>query len=433
MGNDLITCSMLMAHGLGQLKNRNALIFKGIPVIQMKKVNSFLSGTKLLLVAAALLTFIILPSYSQAAETCGLTPTCPANANNLTLISGQPLPDEGICIYFFYGQGCQHCARVEPVIEGLVAKYPEVKLKKFEVYFNTTSQDLFADFNKRYDIKQRGVPSVFIGDRAFVGDTPIIDNLEKSINYYQQNKPVCPETYNKVEASVHQINPPSRNELTLTAIITAALVDSINPCAFSVLIFMLVYLLALGSKKKMLKVGITYIVVIFIVYFLSGLGLFTVIQSTGLTRTIYFVAAIIAIIAGLINVKDFFWYGKGISLVIPESRKPLIQKYIQQATVPAAIVLGVLVSLFELPCTGGVYLAILSLLSSKMSLAAGIPYLLLYNFIFVVPLFVILFIIYKGLSPEKAEAWRLQKRTWMKLAMGLVMIALGIIMLAGWI
>ena len=105
----------------------------------------------------------------------------------------------------------------------------------------------------------------------------------------------------------------------------------------------------------------------------------------------------------------------------------------QKATVPSAIVLGVLVSLFELPCTGGVYLAILGLLSSKMTLMQGIPYLFLYNLIFVMPLIIILFMVYKGVSPEKVDKWRLEKRNWMKLAMGIVLIILGIIMLKGWI
>ncbi|MCX6710733.1 MAG: hypothetical protein NTZ02_01440, partial [Candidatus Woesearchaeota archaeon] len=191
----------------------------------------------------------------------------------------------------------------------------------------------------------------------------------------------------------------------------------------------LVYLLSLGARKRILKVGLTYIASVFVTYFLSGLGLLTVIQIPLLSRVVPTIAAIIAIAAGLINIKDFFWYGKGITLAIPESKKPLIQKYIQKASVPAAVILGVLVSMFELPCTGGVYLAILSLLSSMKS--AAIPYLLFYNLIFVLPLFAILFIVYRGIPPEKVEHWRLSERKWLRLVMGIVMIALGAVMLLG--
>ena len=341
--------------------------------------------------------------------------------------------EDGICIYYFYGLNCPKCAIIKPLLEELSEKYPEVAIKPFEIYFDNENQKLFNDFITRYNIKYTGIPAVFIGERAFIGETAIKENLENSIIYFIQNKPICPETYNKKEATPHDISPPYNVELTLPAVVSAALIDSINPCAFSVLIFLLVYLMSLGAKRRILKVGLTYIFVVFLVYFFSGLGLFVVVQTLNMTRIVYIVAAVIAILAGLVNVKDFFWYGKGFSLEIPKSKRPLLKKYVSQATIPAAIILGILVSMFELPCTGGIYLAILGLLSSKMTMMEGIPYLLLYNIIFVLPLVFILLLVYKGIPPEKVEKWRLKEKKHMKLAMGLAMIALGIIMLLGWI
>ena len=345
------------------------------------------------------------------------------NGNNSTNIT-----NESICIYFFYGTGCSHCAKIEPLIEELAKKYSRVNVKSYEIYFNKTNQDFFLDFVKRYGIENEGIPAVFIGDRAYIGETAIRDNIEDSINYFMTHEAICPEKYVNVEG-------PDSDEtkLTLFTIISAAAIDSINPCAFSVLIFLLVYLMALGSKKKVLKVGLTYIFTVFVVYFISGLGLFAVIQYANITRSVYFIAAILAIGAGLINVKDFFWYGKGITLSIPESGKSTIKKYIHKASIPAAVILGIAVSLFELPCTGGVYLAILGLLSTKMTLWQGIPYLLFYNMIFVLPLFIILGLVYKGTSPESLEKWRSGNRKWLRLIMGLAMILLGVAMLAGWI
>ncbi|MCX6709597.1 MAG: hypothetical protein NTV63_01415 [Candidatus Woesearchaeota archaeon] len=375
---------------------------------------------------------------AAAADVCeAAAPTCDGTLNNTansTSFEGgleNVNAEEGICIYFFYGLNCPHCANVEPLIEELTAKYNETKLKAFEVYFNESNYNLFNDFNSRYGIIQRGVPSVFIGDRALVGDKTIKENLENSIKEFMENPPVCPETYKKSEATKHEVSPSTNVRLTIPAIVSAALIDSINPCAFSVMIFLLVYLLALGARKRILKVGFTYIAVVFMVYLLSGLGLFIFIQSTGLTKIVYTIAAIIAIAAGLINVKDFFWYGKGITLAIPESKQPIIKKYVQKASIPAAIILGALVSMFELPCTGGVYLAILGLLSSRMSLISGLPYLILYNIIFVLPLIVILSVVYKGIPPERVEHWRLDKRKWLRLSMGLMMITLGLLMLFG--
>ncbi|MFH0978523.1 MAG: cytochrome c biogenesis protein [Candidatus Woesearchaeota archaeon] len=382
---------------------------------------------------AMFLAFVILSVFTLSDDsTCSVTKCATIDNVSVSFPATESSAGE-ICIYFFYGKNCPHCARVEPLVTELAVKHPRVDLKPFEIYFNNSNQQLFNDFVSRYDIDTPGVPALFIGDRALIGEAAIRDNLETSIAYFEEHGPICPETYKKVEGTPHELSPATDVKLTLPALVIAAVIDSINPCAFSVLIFLLLYLSALGARKKMLKVGITYIVVIFIVYFLSGLGLFTVIQTTNLTKFVYTIAAVIAIIAGLINVKDFFWYGKGITLAIPESRKPLLQKYIHKATLPAAVVLGVLVSMFELPCTGGVYLAVLGLLSSKMTLIQGIPYLLLYNLIFVLPLFVILLAIFWGMPPERAERWRLDQRKWMKLAMGILMITLGVIMLLGWI
>jgi len=179
----------------------------------------------------------------------------------------------------------------------------------------------------------------------------------------------------------------------------------------------------------MLAIGLVYIFIVFLVYFLAGIGLLSFIQSVHVTKYFYYFTAVLAIILGLINLKDVFWSGNGMTLAIPDSKKALIQKYIKKATLPAAIVLGVLVALFELPCTGGVYLAVLSLLADKNTWLQAVLYLLLYNLIFVLPLLIILLAVYYGLPPEKVEAWRKEKKKWMRLVIGLVLIGLGIIML----
>ena len=180
-----------------------------------------------------------------------------------------------------------------------------------------------------------------------------------------------------------------------------------------------------------MKIGLIYIATVYLVYFISGLGLFAIIQATNLTRAIVKIAAVLAIIAGLINIKDFFLPDFGISLKIPESKKPIIEKYIKQATIPAAVALGFFVSMFELPCTGSVYLAILSLLANKVTKLTAIPYLLYYNFLFVSPLLIMLFLVAKGFSPERLEKWRLGSRGWLRLIMGIVLVLLGLAMFLG--
>ena len=219
--------------------------------------------------------------------------------------------------------------------------------------------------------------------------------------------------------------------LTIPALVGGAAIDSINPCAFAVMIFLLGYLLALGSSKLILRIGLVYIVTIFAVYFLAGLGLLRALTAFGVAGIIYKIAAVILLFVGLVNVKDFFWYGKGFTLAIPESKKPLLQKYIRKASIPAAVVLGFLVSAFELPCTGGVYIAILGLLASRETQISAVPYLLLYNFIFVLPLFIILGLVYFGISAKQMEEWRTKNRKWLRLVLGLGALAIGALILWG--
>lgn len=150
-----------------------------------------------------------------------------------------------------------------------------------------------------------------------------------------------------------------------------------------------------------------------------------------MTRYVYYIAAVLSIAFGLLNIKDYFISDKRATLAIPESRKPMIKRYIERASIPAAVALGFSVSLFELPCTGGIYLAILTLLSNNMTMAEGIPYLALYNAIFVLPLVGILAVFIMGVSTERANSWRLENRKILRLAMGLVMLLLGVVMLLG--
>jgi len=347
--------------------------------------------------------------------------------------------NESVMLYFFYGSGCPHCAMVEPYIESLAAKYPQIVLIKLEVFHNSTNQALFREFNSRYGIKNSEVPAVFIADKALIGEDAIKNSLESTIQCAidTDDTPVPPTDNNTTE---NNTNPPIDNgtssgdldhstNLTIAMVIVASLADSINPCAISVMIFLLIFLTSLGNRRKVLQVGIVYISTVFLVYFMAGLGMLTFLQSAAITRYVYYAAAALSIAIGLVNIKDFFFFEKGPTLAIPESRKPVIKKYIEKASIPAAVVLGFVVSLFELPCTGGIYLAILSLLSNSMTVAEGIPYLVLYNAIFVLPLAAILAIFYKGVSAEKINSWRLEKRRALRLMVGLVMLLLGAVMI----
>src|SRR3989344_4163902 len=99
---------------------------------------------------------------------------------------------------------------------------------------------------------------------------------------------------------------------TLGTIVITGLIDSINPCAIGVLILMLSVLLsAKKSVKRMLLLGSIYILSVFTIYLLAGLGLMYFLSNIPLYITEYLSISVglLILIAGIIEVKDFFWYG----------------------------------------------------------------------------------------------------------------------------
>ena len=228
-------------------------------------------------------------------------------------------------------------------------------------------------------------------------------------------------------------------QLTLGIIIAAALADSINPCVFGVLIFLLAYMTKVfRNKTRMLVAGLIYITSVYLTYFLLGMGIFTLAYTAGLAKPFYWFAASIAIIAGLFEIKDFFYYGKWFSLQMIPGGAKRIEKYTEMMktmetkhpslSLAIAAVLGVLVVFVELPCTGAPYLAILGMLSTG-EYAEAIPLLLLYNFVFILPLFIIIGIVYAGGASRTLEKWRKKNRELMRLIIGLFLISLGAYMI----
>lgn len=213
-------------------------------------------------------------------------------------------------------------------------------------------------------------------------------------------------------------------------VLGAALVDSINPCAIGVLILLISSLLVFAeNRKKMLALGIIYVSAVFIVYFLAGLGLITFLHiiSSAIIKYLLLLTAVLIIIAGLIEIKDAFFYGKGFSLSIPANHAEKLPKMIKNTTIPGIILLGIFVAAIELPCTGGPYLAITLLLSQAFNFEAFIM-LFVYNLIFVLPLLIILLLVYFGVKVAHIKRWKQKNKKYMRIAIGIVLIALGILL-----
>lgn len=225
--------------------------------------------------------------------------------------------------------------------------------------------------------------------------------------------------------------PHTISEVSFWVITCAGLVDAINPCAIAVLLILLGGLLVFKErgKRKVLFSGLSFIAALYLAYFLLGLGLVSFLQFSGLAIIFHRLVGGLAIIVGLFNIKDFIWYGGGgFVMEIPRSWRPTMQKLLLRASSPAgAFLIGLAVTAFELPCTGGPYLFVLGLLSHSLSSVEIIPLLLYYNLIFVSPLILLTILIYLGYaSVEKAIDWKERNLRLLHLLAGLLMLGLGV-------
>lgn len=213
---------------------------------------------------------------------------------------------------------------------------------------------------------------------------------------------------------------------TLGTIVITGLIDSINPCAIGVLILLMSILVVYKSKKELVFYGFVYISFIFLTYLLAGFGLMYFLSSIPLYVSEYISVAVgfIIVLAGLIEIKDFFWYGRGFTLAISPDMAKKIHEMARKVTLPSVVLLGVFVAAVELPCTGGPYLAILTLLSQNFNFTAFLM-LILYNVLFVSPLILILLLVNFGIKIQNIKKWKQNHRTYMRLASGIILIILG--------
>lgn len=217
-------------------------------------------------------------------------------------------------------------------------------------------------------------------------------------------------------------------KLMLPLVAIAALIDSINPCAFSILILTIAFLFSIGRlRTSILKVGSSYILGLFLVYIAIGLG---ILQALHLFNTPNFMAkagASLLIALGVINLINEFFPAFPIKLRIPQAAHHKMAELMEKGSVPTAFLLGGLVGLCEFPCTGGPYLMVLGLLHDQATYLKGLGYLVFYNLIFVLPLVIILLIASDRALLEKVETWKKQEIKNMRFWSGVAMIILGFV------
>ncbi len=365
-----------------------------------------------------------------------------------SVAQNSPLVGKGPAVlYLFRGEGCPHCAEELVFLEALKKKYPSLKIVQFEVWYDRKNAALFAQVTRAAGVQRAGVPGTVIGNRLFIGfDQPTGNAIDAAVASCLQKGCVDalafdvapPVRADEGRRAVHvpllgDVDPAKVSLPFLTVVIGA--MDSFNPCAFFVLLFLLSLLIHAHSRKKMLLVGGIFVFFSGFIYFLfmtAWLNIFLVIgQLTAITVT----AGIVALGVASINIKDFFFFKKGISLVIPEKAKPklfgrmrkLLESSNLTAMIAGTVVLAAFANAYELLCTVGfpmVYTRALTL--HDLTTFQYYMYLVFYNIVYVIPLAIIVLVITISLGARKLTEWQGRQ---LKLVSGLMMFFLGLILL----
>jgi thiol-disulfide isomerase/thioredoxin len=342
-----------------------------------------------------------------------------------------------VIIEFFYVEECDHCEEKIPVIYEIEEHYEnKISVYKLSVEISTNKQKFF-----RYGFKT--TPGVVVKNEStgnftiFPYESITFENLKNITDYYLAGndtiKPPAP-TENKTFCFLGFCFDLSK--LSLPALtVTLAFLDSFNPCAFFVLILLLNLLIYVRSRRRMLLIGGIFILFSGLIYFLLMAAILNIIMIVEQQFFITIIAGAFALVFGILNIKDFFFFKKGVSLSISEEKKSdlfkRMGKVVRTPFLPAliigTIVLAIFANTYELLCSLGLPLVYTTELASH-NLGSFQYYLFLffYNVIYVIPLLIILLIFVVKLGGKKLT--ELQGRM-LKLISGIMMFSLGIVLL----
>ncbi len=312
-------------------------------------------------------------------------------------------------LYFFWGNGCPHCAHAKPFLEELKTRFPTLEVRDYEVWYVQENQAIFTDMAKNYGFEPQGVPTFFLGDQHWVGFTDAIQvELEQAVEACAVNG--CKDAGAGIIAGIVPLEPvvepaapvetgagkairlPLLGEIDLStqsllvSTLLISFVDGFNPCSLWVLSMLLALTLHTGSRKKVLLIGLIFLTVTAAVYALFITGLFTVLTVVNFMGWIQVVVALVALFFAVVNIKDYFWYKEGLSFTIADEQKPGIyarMRRIMDASqsfgglVGATVVMAAGVSLVEFSCTAGFPVVWTNLLSAQKVTALTFVLLLL--------------------------------------------------------
>ena len=345
--------------------------------------------------------------------------------------------------YFFYSYRCPHCKVAHPFIQKLKKEYPDIKFKELEVMKVPENRKLFLKMIKERGIQGGGVPTFIFGEKFVIGfQEGHHDKLIKEMIDLQlaaHGKESCSDEKCK-KCSENIIDVPVLGKIdakmvslpSFTFII--GLLDGVNPCAMWVLMFLLTLLVNAKSRRKLVMVGTVFVVSSGMVYFLFMTAWLNIFTFMGVANYVTIGLGLVALLMGAINVKEFFFFKKGVSLMIPEKAKPKLYDKMRKVinnnnfllSLFGTITLAFFVNLIELGCTIGLP-AIYTRVLSIQQIDTGLKYFYmgLYNVYYVIPLAIIVAVFVITMGKYRFEEKHAKV---LKLVSGILMLSLGLIL-----
>jgi thiol-disulfide isomerase/thioredoxin len=350
---------------------------------------------------------------------------------------------ERIYLYFFWTRTCPHCQRARPFVEALPRELPWLELRSYNLTDDPNAGREYARLAQSIGERAQSVPAFLFCGRLITG----YDDAEGVGARLRRLLQECKDAPDKAappaaatasaESAAYL---PGLGEVDLGAwslplvAITLGLLDSVNPCAFFVLLFLLSLLVNARSRARILAIGGLFIAVSGAVYFIfmaAWLNLFLVL---GQIEWMTLIAGVLAIVIGVLNVKDFVRPGAGPSLSIPERARPGLFQRMRQLVgaeslptmILATLLLAVFANAYELLCTAGLPMVFTRILTLEaLPVPAYYGYLVLYCAAYVVPLLAIVATF--GLTLGRHKLTDREGRL-LKLLSGLMMLGLGVLL-----
>ena len=377
----------------------------------------------------------------------------------LPLAHAQTEPQAGATMYVFVSETCPVCTVQKPFLDALARQYPALELRQMEVMATREHRLLLQSLAAAHNVRPGSVPMIFLGGRVWTGDSPQI-RAEISAKLEACFAQGCADSRSLIdagdtgpEAQVPALPPITEDagailEVPLVGTVhlgvlplllstsLIAFVDGFNPCSIWVLTMLLVLVLHSGSRRRVLLVGLTFLFTTALIYGMFIAGVFSILAFASYLPWIYWVVALFALTFGLVNIKDYFWFKRGISFTIDDKHKPGIVKGFRElmmsgrsplALMGATVVMASGIALIELPCTAGFPVIWSGLVQAHD--VSWLEFLLLLGVYLVIYLGIELVVFFIAVVKLRIDRFQESQGRILKLAGGVIMVALAMVLI----